>query len=97
MTEITTLAAAAKQAVAAAQSLDALEEARLNVLGKKGWLSAALKELGSLSPDDRKARAQQLNAVQEQLGAAIATRRTALADAALNARLKAEKIGRAHV
>ncbi|MFC3675969.1 phenylalanine--tRNA ligase subunit alpha [Ferrovibrio xuzhouensis] len=92
MTEITTLAAAAEQAVAAAQSLDALEEARLNVLGKKGWLSAALKELGSLSPDDRKARAQQLNAVKEQLGAAIETRRTTLADAAINARLKAETL-----
>jgi len=92
MTEITNLAAAAEAAVAAAPSLDALEEARLNVLGKKGWLSAALKELGALSPDDRKARAQMLNAVKERLGAAIEARRTTLADAAITARLKAETL-----
>jgi len=67
MTEITNLAAAAEQAVAAAESLDALEEARLTVLGKKGWLSAALKELGALTPDERKARAQMLNAVKDRL------------------------------
>ncbi|WP_341704862.1 phenylalanine--tRNA ligase subunit alpha [Ferrovibrio sp.] len=92
MTEITTLAAEAEQAVAGAQSLDALEEARLGALGKKGWLSAALKELGSLAPDDRKARAQQLNEVKERLGAAIEARRTALADAAIDARLRAETL-----
>ena len=55
MTEIARLAAETESAVTQAQSLDALEEARLAVLGKKGWLSAALKELGALSPDDRKA------------------------------------------
>jgi phenylalanyl-tRNA synthetase alpha chain len=90
MTEITTLASEAERAVAAAETLDALEEARLSVLGKKGWLSAALKELGSLTPDERKQRAQTLNEVKEKLTAAIEARRTALADAAINARLKAE-------
>ena len=90
MTEITTLASEAERAVAAAETIDALEEARLSVLGKKGWLSAALKELGSLTPDERKQRAQTLNEVKEKLTAAIEARRTALADAAINARLKAE-------
>lgn len=92
MTEITTLAAEAEKAVAAAQTLDALEEARLAVLGKKGWLSAALKDLGGLSPDDRKARAQMLNEVKDRLGGAIEARKTVLADAAINARLAAEKL-----
>lgn len=92
MTEIATLAAAAASSVAAAPSLDALEEARLAVLGKKGWLSAALKELGALPPDERKARAQALNEVKEQLGAAIEARRVALADAAIAARLQAETL-----
>ncbi|WP_300299535.1 phenylalanine--tRNA ligase subunit alpha [Ferrovibrio sp.] len=92
MTEITTLAAEAEKAVAAAQTLDALEEARLAVLGKKGWLSAALKDLGGLSPDDRKARAQMLNEVKDRLGGAIEARKGVLADAAINARLVAEKL-----
>ncbi|HEX6960166.1 MAG TPA: phenylalanine--tRNA ligase subunit alpha [Ferrovibrio sp.] len=92
MTEITTLAADAERAIAAAESLDALEEARIGILGKKGWLSAALKELGGLSPDERKARAQHLNEVKERLTAEIETRRSVLADAAIAARLKAETL-----
>ncbi|WP_374302557.1 phenylalanine--tRNA ligase subunit alpha [Ferrovibrio sp.] len=92
MTEIATLAAESEKAVAAAQTLEALEEARLAVLGKKGWLSAALKDLGGLSPDERKARAQMLNEVKDRLGGAIEARKGVLADAAINARLAAEKL-----
>lgn len=92
MTEIATLAAESEKAVAAAPTLEALEEARLAVLGKKGWLSAALKDLGGLSPDERKARAQMLNEVKDRLGGAIEARKGVLADAAINARLAAEKL-----
>ncbi|MFN4309636.1 MAG: phenylalanine--tRNA ligase subunit alpha [Ferrovibrio sp.] len=92
MTEIATLAAEAEKAVAAAPTLEALEEARLAVLGKKGWLSAALKDLGGLSPDERKTRAQMLNEVKDRLGGAIEARKGVLADAAINARLAAEKL-----
>lgn len=92
MTEIATLAAEAEKAVAAAPTLEALEEARLAVLGKKGWLSAALKDLGGLSPDERKTRAQMLNEVKDRLGSAIEARKGVLADAAINARLAAEKL-----
>jgi len=92
MTEIARLAAETESAVTQAQSLDALEEARLAVLGKKGWLSAALKELGALSPDDRKARAQSLNEIKDKLMGAIDARKATLADAAIEARLKAETL-----
>ncbi|MFN4278099.1 MAG: phenylalanine--tRNA ligase subunit alpha [Ferrovibrio sp.] len=92
MTEIATLAAESEKAVAAAPTLEALEEARLAVLGKKGWLSAALKDLGGLSPDERKARAQMLNEVKDRLGGTIEARKGVLADAAINARLAAEKL-----
>lgn len=92
MTEITTLATEAEKAVAGAQSLDALEETRVNALGKKGWLSAAMKELGALSPDDRKTRAQTLNEIKERLTVAIDSRKATLADAAIDARLKAETL-----
>jgi phenylalanyl-tRNA synthetase alpha chain len=92
MTEIARLAAETESAVANAQTLEALEEARLAVLGKKGWLSAALKELGALSPDERKARAQSLNEVKDRVTAALETRKTVLADAAIDARLKAETL-----
>src|SRR5690606_26024436 len=92
MTEIVKLANEAESAIAAASSLEALEEARLAVLGKKGWLSAALKELGALSPDERKTRAQALNEVKEKLGTALEQRRSSLGNAAIAARLQAEKL-----
>jgi phenylalanyl-tRNA synthetase alpha chain len=92
MTDIASLAAAAERAVAEATALDALEQARIDVLGKKGWLSAALKELGSLAPEERKARAAQLNIIKDSLGNAIEARRGVLNDAAIDARLAAEKL-----
>lgn len=92
MTDIASLASAAERAVAEATALDALEQARIDALGKKGWLSAALKELGGLAPDERKARAAQLNTVKDSLTNAIEARRGVLQDAAINARLAAEKL-----
>ncbi|HLT76530.1 MAG TPA: phenylalanine--tRNA ligase subunit alpha [Ferrovibrio sp.] len=92
MTEIVKLAEEAERAMTAASSLEALEEARLSVLGKKGWLSAALKELGALNAEERKARAQQLNEVKDRLAAVLESRKTALNDAAIEARLKAERL-----
>lgn len=92
MTDIASLASAAERAVAEATALDALEQARIDALGKKGWLSAALKELGGLAPDERKARAAQLNILKDSLTNAIESRRSTLQDAAINARLAAEKL-----
>jgi phenylalanyl-tRNA synthetase alpha chain len=79
-------------AIAAAASLEALEAARIEALGKKGRLTALMKELGTLAPDERKARAQVLNAVKDRVQAALDERKAVLETAALDARLKAETV-----
>ena len=56
MTEMQSKTETALTAIAAASDVDALEEQRLAALGKKGWVSVALKTLGQMSPDERKER-----------------------------------------
>ena len=79
-------------AIAASEHSSALEELRVAILGKNGSLTQALKAMGALSPDERKARGAELNAVKQQVTDAIEARKSALAGAELNARLLTEKI-----
>ena len=78
-------------ALAAAVDLRAWDAVRVGVLGKAGRLTALLKELGRLSPDDRRTRGAALNQLRDSLTAAIETRRAVLDDAALTAQLTAER------
>ncbi|GHD41504.1 phenylalanine--tRNA ligase alpha subunit [Thalassobaculum fulvum] len=75
-----------------AGDLEALEQVRIGTLGKKGRITERMKTLGGLDPDARRAAGQALNAVKDAVTAAIETRRAALADAALDARLGRERI-----
>ena len=68
----------------------ALEEVRVAALGKKGEVSLAMRELGRMSPDERQTAGPALNALKSELNAALAARRAALSDAALEARLAEE-------
>ena len=79
-------------AIVAAGTLDALEAQRVALLGKNGAITAELKALGKLSPDERKARGAEVNAVKEKLMAAIEARRKTLERAALAHRLASEGI-----
>ncbi|CAO3377000.1 phenylalanine--tRNA ligase subunit alpha [Azospirillum argentinense] len=78
--------------VNAAGDLAALEEVRVTALGKKGRITGFMKELGGLSPDERRERGQQLNALKDEIAAAIDGRKADLARAHLEARLRAERI-----
>lgn len=75
-----------------AGDLDTLETLRVAALGKKGRITAEMKNLGGLSPDERKERGQALNKIKEAVASAINLRKEALEDAALNERLQAESI-----
>ena len=77
-------------AVAGAADESALEEVRVAALGKKGAVSALMSGLGRMDPEERKAAGAQLNALKAEIDAALRARKTALGDAALDARLKAE-------
>ncbi|MBB6099345.1 phenylalanyl-tRNA synthetase alpha chain [Deinobacterium chartae] len=83
---------AALQAIEGAQTLEALQAVKTHYLGKKGELTSQLKTLGSLSPDERRARGAEINALKAELEAAIETREAQLKEEALQARLASEAI-----
>src|SRR6201999_3287045 len=70
----------------------ALEAVRVAALGKKGSISELLKTLGAMSPDERKVQGPLINGLRDRVSEAIAARKNALADEALNARLQGERI-----
>lgn len=82
----------AEAAIAGADSLDALEALRVGYLGKAGSISALLKTLGGMSPDQRAADGPRIHALREGVSTALASRKAALEQAALDARLAAERI-----
>ncbi len=77
-------------AIADAADEAALEQIRITALGKKGEVSLKMRELGRMSPEERKIAGPALNALKNELNAALAAKKAALADAALDARLRAE-------
>lgn len=79
-------------AIASAADPRALDAVRVATLGKSGSLTALLKALGGVPPEERKARGAAVNAVKAVLEAAIESRRVALDAAALEARLSAERM-----
>ena len=90
MTDISQLQATLLAQVDAADSAEALEAIRVSALGKKGAITDAMKGLGALDPEARKARGAELNAIKDALASRIEARKAAFQDAALEARLKAE-------
>ncbi len=83
---------AALDAIWSAKILSDLEALRVQYLGKKGELTAVLKQMGKLSPDERPLIGQLANAVREELTAAIAQQSSRLEQAALEARLASEVV-----
>ena len=79
-------------ALDAATSPAALEELRVKLLGKKGELTAVLKQMGKLSAEERPVMGQMANAVRAKLEDALEKRRAALDAAALESKLEAEAV-----
>ena len=82
----------ALDAVAETRTAADLEAVRVRYLGKKGELTAVLKQMGKLSPEERPVMGQLANGVRAALEAAIEARSDALAQEAMAARLKAETV-----
>src|SRR5262249_42687125 len=78
--------------VAAAADEAALEAVRVAALGKNGSVSALLRTLGTLTPDERKLQGPLVNGLKERVTTALADRREALKRAALDARLHTETV-----
>ena len=79
-------------AIAAAAGLDALEACRVSALGKQGSVTALLKTLGGMSPEQRLVEGPRIQGLREAVSAAIAERKAALEAAALEARLASERL-----
>jgi phenylalanyl-tRNA synthetase alpha chain len=78
--------------VEAAADEAALETVRVSALGKKGAVSELLKTLGAMTPEERKEKGPRINGLRDSVQAAILSRRETLAEAALAARLAAERL-----
>ena len=90
--ELLALEAESARAVGAAESLEALEALRVKYLGKKGGLTAILKQMGRLSPEERPVIGELANRVRTELETAVETRRALLEAQALETKLKAETL-----
>ena len=78
--------------VAAAGDEPALETVRVAALGKNGAITALLKTLGTLAPEERKTQGPLINGLKDRVNAALAARRDTFKSAALQERLNAESV-----
>ena len=79
-------------ALDAAETPAALEELRVKLLGKKGELTAVLKMMGKLSPEERPIMGQMANAVRAEIEAKLEDRKAAINAAVMEAKLAEESI-----
>ena len=92
MADISQLGSEAQTRIAAAGDLATLEALRVEYLGKQGSVSALLKTLGAMSPEERQNEGPKIHALREGVTEALAGRKQALEGAALEAQLASEKL-----
>src|SRR6476660_8737505 len=92
MTDIASLEQKIAAEIAGATDEAALEAVRVSALGKSGSVTALLKTLGGLSPDERKVQGPAINGLRDRVNAALNARREGFKGAALDARLATETI-----
>jgi len=92
MTQLDGIVAEALAAFAGIQDADELERAKARYLGKSGQLTEALKGLARLPTEARRETGARINAAKEEIEAALARRREAIARARLEARLAEESL-----
>jgi len=86
------ISTAAKLAVASANDQTQIEEIRVKYLGKKGELTAILKQMGSLSPEERPKMGQLVNEAKQEVETLITAKKEELKTKAVEEKLKAETI-----
>ncbi|MGB7373390.1 phenylalanine--tRNA ligase subunit alpha [Pontixanthobacter sp.] len=92
MTDLTTRRDDTLAAIAAADTADALEAVRVEAVGKQGWVSALLKTLGKMTPDERQEKAPAIQQTRTAVADAIAARKQAMNDAELDRKLATETL-----
>lgn len=92
MENLQNLVAQALEKVEKATDVQGLDQVRVDYLGKKGELTAQLKNLGQLSAEERPQAGAKINEAKQQVETAIRAKKDALESAALEAKLKSESI-----
>ncbi len=82
----------AHEQISQAVSLAALDQVRVQYLGRSGLLTEQLKQLGQLPHEERKAAGAEINTAKQAITLALDDRKQSLQHEALNARLQAEKV-----
>ena len=92
MTDLDALATASLAQIGACDALAALEELRVQLLGKKGQLTLRLQGVGRLAVAERREAGQAINAVKQRLEQALAARHAELERAAIERELASGRI-----
>ena len=90
--QLEAIRSAALEAINGTQTGTELDAVRVQYLGKKGELTAVLKQMGKLSPEERPIMGQMANDVRAALEAAIESQSAVLAEKALIDKLAAETL-----
>lgn len=92
MENLDALVSQALEAVQQAADVNALEQLRVQYLGKKGELTQVMKTLGNMPAEERPKVGAMVNEAKEQVQTALNARKSAMEAAALNAKLAAERV-----
>jgi phenylalanyl-tRNA synthetase alpha chain len=92
MTDLAALEAQIVNAIETASDLASLDAVRVSALGKTGSISNLLKGMGALSPDERREQGPLINGLRDRVQAALATRKSDLESAVLDAQLASEHL-----
>ncbi|MGQ0710710.1 MAG: phenylalanine--tRNA ligase subunit alpha [Rhodoferax sp.] len=92
MSDLDAIVQAATQAFGDAPTPAELENAKAQFLGKTGRITELMKGMAALSVEEKKTRGAAINQAKQAIEAALTARRQALADAELQAQLRAEAL-----
>jgi phenylalanyl-tRNA synthetase alpha chain len=92
MSSLEALIDAGKQAIAEAKDLPSLEQVKVEYLGKKGLITAQMKQLGALPKEERPAFGQQINVAKQAIQQALDEKKEQLQNAAIAEQLAKETI-----
>lgn len=92
MENLSSLTREALQLIANASDLDAIEQVRVDYLGKKGHMTSLLKSLGQLSADERPAAGAKINVAKEQIIQALSDKKAQLETQRIAEQLSAQAV-----
>ena len=90
--ELETLLEEASRSISQSDDMAALDAVRVAYLGKKGEITAQLKNLGQLSPEERPAAGQAINRVKLEIQERLEARKAELGEQAIATRLQRETV-----